>query len=392
MRRALIVTHSYYLRDTRPRRHAEALAAAGWEVEVLCARDEGESASERAGEIFIRRLPARRRRGSKFRYIWEYSTFGFMSACVISWLYLRKRYDLVYVFSIPNILVLSAALPKWLGAGVILDVRDPMPEFFQSKYSLSDDHPLVRALLLEERMACRFATRVLTVHEPMRELLSRTGRLPDDIAVVLNVPDMSVFRAAQGIPRDSSCRTVLYAGTVATRYGVDLLVEALPLLKDEIEALRVQIVGDGDAVPRLRRRARELGVEDRVDFTGPVRLTQMPQIIARAWVGAQPHRDDELMRYCFSTKIFEWGALGLPVVCAKTPAIVASFSDSEIRYVRPGSLDDLCEALREIDADPTSSLTRASALQAAVGRFDWTLERESLLTLVRATIAPRSPS
>ena len=41
-RRALVVTHSYYVRDTRPRRAATALAEAGWDVEVLCARDEGE--------------------------------------------------------------------------------------------------------------------------------------------------------------------------------------------------------------------------------------------------------------------------------------------------------------------------------------------------------------
>lgn len=377
-KRVLIVTHSYYLRDTRPRRHATALAGDGWGVDVLCARDEGERWRERAGDVTVWRLPARRKRGSKYRYVFEYASFGLMCFLAVAIMHAWRRYRVVYVFSIPNILVLAAAVPKLLGARVFLDVRDPMPEFFQSKYGLAETDPLVRALRAEERLACRFASRVVTVHEPMRELLARTGRT--DIDVVLNAPDLGILTCPENVTRDPADRTVLYAGTVATRYGVDVLVEALARLKDEIPALRVKIVGDGDAVPMLKQRARALGVEDRLDLPGPVPLTEMAAIIARAWVGAQPHRDDELMHYCFSTKILEWGALGLPVVCAKTPAFTASFGDDEIRYIRPADLDELCAALREIHADPEAAAARAARLKRAVQRFDWSSEKRQLLT------------
>src|SRR5437667_9504277 len=133
-RRALILSHSYYVRDTRFRRHAEALAEAGWEVDALCAREEGEPARERVGSVDVHRLPAQRKRGSKGRYLFEYSTFGAMCAGALALMHARRRYSLVYVFSIPNLLALSAAVPKLAGVPVVLDVRDPMPEFFRSKY------------------------------------------------------------------------------------------------------------------------------------------------------------------------------------------------------------------------------------------------------------------
>lgn len=379
--RILILTHSYYLRDTRPRRHANAFADAGWDVDVVCARDAGEPKSERAGAVNIIRLPARRRRGSKFRYIFEYLSFGIMALGKIASLHRKKPYDVVYVFSIPNILVLAAAVAKKRGARVYLDVRDPMPEFFMSKYHLALRHPLVRAMLAEERWACRVADRVVTVHEPMRELLLRSGVPAEKVSVVMNAPDMRLF-GATGSARHPDDRTLLFAGTVATRYGVDLIVRAVAELHHEIPQIRARIVGDGDAVPLLRDLARELGVQDKVDLTGPVPLDRLPAIIEGSWIGAQPHRDDALMHFCFSTKVLEWAAVGLPVLVARTPAFERTFSDDEVLFVSPGDLDDLVEKLREADKDPEGIAARAERARTAVQRFDWNREKERLLRAV----------
>ncbi len=381
-RRALFVTHSYYLRDTRPRRHATALADAGWDVEVLCAREKGESKRERVGAVAIRRLPSTRRRGSRARYAFEYASFGAMAWAAMASLHARRRYDLVYVFSIPNILVRAAMIPKLGRARVILDVRDPMPEFFMSKYDLPIDHRLVRALLVEERISCRYADHVVTVHEAMKTLLLRTGVGGDRIGVVMNAPDPHVFGAApSSASRDPDDRTILYAGTVAGRYGIDLLVRALAQLKDEIPRLRVRIVGDGDAVPDLTALAARLGVADRVALDGPVPLDRIPDVIRSAWVGAQPHPDDPLMRFSLSTKLLEWCALGLPVICSRTEALDRAFTDAEVTFIVPGDLDDLVRALREAHADPAALRSRAAAARESVKRFDWVHEKRKLLSI-----------
>jgi len=388
-RRALIVTHSYYLRDTRPRRVATALADDGWDVEVLCARDAGEPKRERVGAVAIHRLPAQRRRGSRFRYAFEYGSFGALAFGAMAAMHARRRYELVYVFSIPNILVRAAAVPRMRGARVILDVRDPMPEFFMSKYDLPVDHRLVRALLAEERIACRYATHVVTVHDAMKDLLLRTGVAPDKISVVMNAPDPRMFAgAATDVTRDPQDRTILYAGTVAGRYGLDLLVGAVGRLRDRVPGIRLRVVGDGDFVPVLQDLARSLGVTDRVVFDGPVSLDRIPAIVRSSWVGAQPHPDDPLMRYAFATKVLEWCALGLPVVCSRTQALARAFDDSDVTFVRPGDLDDLCDKLHEAHADPEKLAAKAAHARESVKRFDWNREKKTLLAVAAGQPAP----
>ncbi|MFY9585815.1 MAG: glycosyltransferase family 4 protein [Actinomycetota bacterium] len=380
--RALFVTHSYYLRDTRPRRLATALADAGWDVDVLCARDDGEPRREHVGPIHIRRLPARRRRGSKLRYAFEYASFGAMAWAAMATMYPRRRYDLVWVLSIPNILVRSAAVPKLAHTRVVLDVRDPMPEFFMSKYGLPADDRFVRALLLEERMACRYATHVVTVHDAMKTLLLRTGVDPDKIGVVMNAPDPRVFGdTGPAHARDPDDRTVLYTGTVAGRFGIDLLVRAVAALQDEIPRLRLRVVGDGDVVPGLRNLARELGIADRVSFDGPVPLDRIPGIVQSSWVGAQAHPNDPFMRYSLSTKALEWCALGLPVICSRTDALDRALRDDEVTFIRPGDLDDLVGALRRAHGDPKGLRAKADHARESVRRFDWAREKNKLLAI-----------
>jgi glycosyltransferase involved in cell wall biosynthesis len=332
-------------------------------------------------------MPARRRRGSKFRYAFEYGSFGAMAAASIARIDARERCDLVYVFSIPNLLVRSAIVPRRRGARVILDMRDPMPEFFRSKYGLGPDHRLVRALLAEERISCRYASHVVTVIDAMRDLFLRSVQ-PDKISVVMNAPDAAIFRSPpDGPDRDPADRTILYAGTVAERYGVDLLVRAVGRLKDEIPALKLRIVGDGDAVPGLRTTAAELGVADRVIFTGPVPLHEIPSIVRSSWLGAQPHRLDPLMEYCFSTKVLEWAALDLPALISRTTGFVKTFDEDQLLFVKPGDLDDLCRRIREADADPDALAAQVARAAAHVKRFDWDTERKKLLAIADGTPA-----
>ena len=387
--RVLIVSHSYFMRDTRPRRHAQAFVDAGWEVDVLCARDEGEPKREHVAGVEVRRLPARRRRGSKGRYAFEYASFGAMALGAVAAMHLRRRYDVVYVFGIPNLIVRSTVAPHLAGARIILDMRDPLPEFFQSRYGFPDDHPAVRALLLEERISCRYATHVLTVIDAMRDLFLRSVS-PEKITVVRNAPDPRLFSHPGDLPpRDATDRTLLYAGTVAERYGVDQIVRAVGRLKDDVPGIRARIVGDGDLVPRLRDIAREHGIEDRVSFDGPVPLDAMPSIISAAWIGAQPHRADPLMRYSFSTKLLEWGSLGLPVITSATESVIREFTDEEMMLVPPGDLDAFCDRVLRAHADPGSLARLAERGRAAAARFDWNAERERLLAAVSGDEARR---
>ncbi|HLW18129.1 MAG TPA: glycosyltransferase, partial [Actinomycetota bacterium] len=351
------------------------------DVDVVCARDGGEQPAQTVDAVRIHRLPARRRRGGKFRYAFEYVSFTMMAFLSVTSLWIRRRHNAVYVIGIPNFLVFAALVPRLGGARVLLDMRDPLPEFFEAKYKLSERDPLVRGLLAEERISARFASRVVTVHHTMATLYERSVPAAK-IGVVMNAPDPRVFAVDSGARRDPGDRTMLYAGTVASRYGVDLAVRALASLRDEIPALRLRIVGDGDLVPALRAIAHEEGLEDRVSFDGPVPLEAIPRIVQESWIGVQPNRDDPLMRYSLSTKVLEWCLLGLPVVAGETRPLLELFTKDELLFHAPEDLEGMCDRIREANADPAALAERAIRARAAAGRISFETEAAALLRLV----------
>ena len=380
-KRALLVVHSYYLRDTRPRRLATTLTDAGWDVDVVCARDDGEEPSQTINGVRVHRLPARRRRGGKWRYVFEYVSFTVMAFADVTALWLRRRHRAVYVIGIPNFLVFAALVPRLCRARVLLDMRDPLPEFFEAKYELDEGDALVRGLLAEERISARFASQVVTVHHTMATLYERSVPAAK-IGVVMNAPDPRVFAVDGGTRRDPSDRTMLYAGTVASRYGVDLAVRALALLRDEIPSLRLRVVGDGDLIPTLRTIAREEGISDRVSFDGPVPLEAIPRIVQESWIGVQPNRDDPLMRYSLSTKVLEWCLLGLPVVAGETRPLLELFTKDELLFHAPEDLEGMCDRIREANADPAALVERVVRARTAAGRISFETEAAALLRLV----------
>jgi hypothetical protein len=144
--RVLMITHSYYLRDPRVRREAEALAEAGYTVDVICLRDQGEPYRSEVNGVRIYRVPLRRCRGGFLRYLFEYLAFFVLSGLLLSALQLRRRYRLVHVHNMPNFLVFATLLPRLFGAKVILDMHDPMPELFQLQFKLAPRHWIVRLL------------------------------------------------------------------------------------------------------------------------------------------------------------------------------------------------------------------------------------------------------
>ena len=201
----------------------------------------------------------------------------------------------------------------------------------------------------------------------------------------MNAPDPALF-SPNSTTRDPADRTMLYAGTVASRYGVDLAVRALARLSGEVPGLSLRVVGDGDQLSALRVLAHELKVDDRVLFDGPVSLDRIPSIVRRSWIGIQPNRDDALMRLNLSTKVLEWARLGLPVVVGITPPLSECFTSDEIFICEPGDLEGLCARIREAAGDPEALSRRAERAQAASERFRF----EDQIAVFMHVIAPNN--
>src|SRR5271165_5411138 len=233
-KRVVAVVYSSYPSDPRPRRAAEALVKEGASVEVICLKEsEEEPTHESFNGVDITRVPIKHRRGGKLSYLVQYGSFILLSGLILAGRAWKRRYDLVHIHNMPDILVFSALVPKILGAKVILDLHDPMPELMMSIYELRGDSYVVRFLKTLEKWSLRFADAGLAVNEACRKIFSARSCPREKITVVMNSPDEGIFQFREPSRQPSSARdtskpfVIMYHGSIVERHGLDLAVMAL---------------------------------------------------------------------------------------------------------------------------------------------------------------------
>jgi glycosyltransferase involved in cell wall biosynthesis len=372
-----MVVHAYYpLAEPRVERQAKAARAAGYHVEVLCLRGDGEPARETVDGISVRRLPLGHVRGAGFaRVLLEYLAFTVMAAAVLA--VRRTAPQVVQVHAPPDFLV-AAALPlKLRGARVVTDIHDLSPHLYQARFEPGWRMRLVVGTLRAiERAACAVADSVLTVHEPYGREIVADGVDEGKIAIVMNSADESLIDRVRGrsAGRDTGEGpfTVAYHGTITHWYGVDLVVEALASLGDVAPDARAVILGEGDALAETRAQAVELGVEDRIEFSGRyLPIEDALGQVATADCGVIPNRPSTLNRFALSSKLFEYVALGIPAVVARLDTLAAHFSDDEVTFFEPGDVDSLAEALRWIATNPEAAAQKAERARVRAAVYSW---------------------
>lgn len=391
-RRLCLIVHGPFPPDPRVARAVAVAVDQGWDVDVLAMRQPGQPASELVGGARVIRLPIAHRWGGSVSHVaHEYLGFTFLACARAARLMLRRRYDVIHVNNPPDFLFLAAIAPKVLGAKVIFDVHDLAPDMFAMRFGRRRGAGMAdRALRLVERAATGFADAVLTVHEPYRRELESRGVARDKLTVVMNTVDERLLPA----PRDSPDREgfrVVYHGTVTPHYGVDLLVRAFARLAADIEEARLEIYGDGDALPAVRQVAAELRIADRVWLSGGF-LSQEDVVsrIRSASVGVIPNLPTSLNRFALSTKLFEYVALGVPVVAADLPTIREHFTDAELLFFRAGDVEAAAAALASVPADPAAAEARANAALERYQQYRWSANADRYAELLERCAPRRS--
>jgi glycosyltransferase involved in cell wall biosynthesis len=392
-----MVVHSYYPGDPRVRREAEALAGDGWSVDVVCLRGKGELATEDCGGVRVFRLPDQRHRGGGLAvYLLEYAAFFALASLRIVWLHLHRRYDVVQAHNMPDFLVFTGLIPRLLGARVVLDVHDLVPELFGLRFGAGTRHPVVGLTRWVERASVAFADHVVTAGEPFRRRLVEAGAPPTKVTVVMNSADPGLFRpvVADGAGKGGNGHfRLVYHGGLFERYGLDVAIRAVGQLREAIPGLRLDIYGEGEAVADLARLVRELGLSDRVRLRGYVPIDQIPGAVVTADLGVVPYRRNYFTDLLYPTKAFEYIALGVPVIVSRTAAVAALFAAVPEMFFEPDDVDGLAARILALYREPERRERMLLAASAAYSPYAWESQRERYVALMRRLAAPhRSPA
>lgn len=388
--RAAAVVFSYYPMDPRPRRAAETLVSAGMQVDVICLREaDTDPRRETVNGVDVRRVPLRRRRGGTLGYVLQYGSFLLAALVILAVRSLTRRYDLVHVHNMPDVLVLSALVPKALGAKVLLDLHDPMPELMTTIFDLDGDSARVRMLQRLEQWSIRWADLAVTVNLACQRLFVSRGARPDKIRVVMNTPDERIFEFRPVDPEGPASRApgtpfvIMYHGSLVERNGLDLAVEALARVRLTHPDVELRIYGASTPfLERVMETVRARGLAPAVRCLGPRRLEDIVAAIAGCDVGVVPNRRSLFTELNTPTRIFEYLAAGKPVIAPRTPGILDYFDDDSLIFFALGDAGDLARRIEDVRADPRGTARIVARGQAVYRAHAWGREREVLVGAV----------
>jgi glycosyltransferase involved in cell wall biosynthesis len=358
-------------------------------VDMICLRENKEEAKH---EVFngvnIQRVPVNKRRGGVLGYLYQYAAFLLMSSWIIAVRSLSRRYDLVYVNNMPDFLVLSGLIPKLFGAKVLLDIHDPMPELMMTIFELPKDARSVDLLKVEEKWSIRLADAVVTVNQACARIFASRSCASKKITVVMNSPDENIFkfrdvRPVSGAQRGRKPFVIMYHGSLVERNGLELAIKAFARARATIPNAELRIYGSRNAfLDRMMEMVKSQGMEDSVHYLGPKPLEKIVQAIEESDVGVIPNLRNIFTELNTPTRIFEYLALGKPVITPRAPGITDYFDEESLVFFELGDDADLARKMEFVFNRPERTVEITKRGQEVHQAHMWREERLKLIGLM----------
>jgi len=391
--RICFVSQRYYPGDARLQTAIQALQAADFAVDMVCMRGRGQPTIGHDAGVTIYRIPSlTRQRAGKLRYVVEYASFLVPAFFLLALLHLRKRYKLVYVTNLPDALILSALIPRLLGAKLVFDIRECSPEMFADRFKARPGGRLMKLMIGIEQMSIRMADLAITCTEQMRQAVIGRGADPAKVAVTLNVGDAAKDPILPDPTEDTSREfRIITHGTIIKRYGHEVLVRAMAHVVREAPVAHLTILGRGQLQPELEQLVATLGLRDAVTFGGFVPDDELFRQLRQSHVGVVPLLRTVESDLVHTYKMFEYIGLGIPVVISRTSAVEAYFDDTMLCYFESGDDRGLADAIIDLYRNPDKRYQLAkNALRLYEQQYSPTQQRAMYRSLIQGVLQGRS--
>jgi glycosyltransferase involved in cell wall biosynthesis len=376
--------------DVRVEKMLRTFERAGYPVTLVARNRKGRARRERLGGTEILRLPSLGRIGAFLTFpafanpMWAHAAWAAAREC---------RPDRVLVRDLP-LAPLGIWLAGRLGVPALVDMAEPYPEALRSNWQFDDlgglDHLLrsPRAAEAVERWVLRRAPRVLVVSPEAGERLERLGLPHDRWTLVGNTPDLSRLDGVSSswkVPPGFTGRPILvFSGILVGDRGVEVAIAGLRRLRSRQPRPALVVIGEGPARARFEAVARAEGVEDDVAFVGWVEHDELPAWLRRADVGLLPFHACTHIDTTLANKLFDYMALGLPVLASDARPMVRVLAETQAGLVfRAGDADDFARQAAALLDDPARRRALGeNGRKSVIETYHWERDAERLLAAV----------
>ncbi len=159
-----------------------------------------------------------------------------------------------------------------------------------------------------------------------------------------------------------------FVGSLSRWHGVGLLLQALRELGAPGDRRwQFRVIGSGEQYADLHARARELGVDDCVEWLGPRPHKAAVEEIARFDIAVLPNT----LATGAPIKLFEYAAMARPTIAPDLPNLRKLFSEDEMLFSSPGDSSALARAILWLAEDPAAARQMGLRAQQRTQEYFW---------------------
>lgn len=391
---AVIIIQNLPLRlDRRVRNECRALLAAGYDVSVICPKEEpGEPDRHEIDGAVVHSYRAPEGARGLPSYAGEFIVCWLQAARLSVRVNRERRVDVLQACNPPDTYWLLGALWKLRGRRFVFDQHDLCPEVYEARFGKRG--LLYRALLWLERQTYRVADRVVSPNPSYRDLAVQRGRLPQArTAVVMSTPDADRMKRASEHPelRGGMDHLVCYVGIMGPQDGVDALLAAVDAYVHELgrRDARFVLLGFGDSLAELQADCTRRGLDQWVTFTGRVDHEELGRWLSTADLGVTPDPQNEFNHRSTMNKTLEYMAHEVAVVATDLQETRRCAADAAV-YVSGADPTETAEAIAGLLDDPGRRAEMGRSGRARIEtELAWELQARSYVGVFDDLVASR---
>ncbi|MBG0858089.1 MAG: glycosyltransferase family 4 protein [Bacteroidales bacterium] len=379
----LMLLDSEFPPDIRVENEISALSEAGHEVHLACTTRKNLPDKEQLNGAVIHRK--------------EMSTFIYKSSvgCLkfpfyfnywrqyISDLFKRERFDVIHVHDLP-LSRIGAEVKMKYKLPLVLDLHENWPALLKHAAHtqtiagrvLSSD----RQWISYEKEMLHQADLVVTIVEEAGDRIASLGLETDKICIVSNTAN------TEKIPVYSRKRSdnefiLFYGGGINRHRGLQVVVEAIRMLRDRDINVKLQIAGSGSYKDTLEKQVAEAGLRPTVIFYGQKPFNDMLELLAEADAAIIPHLRNENNDASSPNKLFQYMYLKVPVISSDCTSLKRIIGETDAGFVyRNDSPYDLAALLEKLYTDRRLLAEKGLKGRMAVfGKYSWDYDKARLI-------------
>lgn len=362
----------------------EALGEAGVQVDLVTPQPRnGQTVAALLGralpsQVQLHPLPDYRK-----RWFFPFASHRLFYWQAVRWLR-RHPVDAVYVrnLKLAEVLLrtLSPRVPIFFETHELFaqTLAEQLPE------ATRDQHRKLQALRVREGKVYREVNGLITITQTLLDDIRAEYALQTPAWVAPDGVDLTLARQAMSQETaDRPLPVLLYLGSLHPWKGVDALVEAMIAVSDA----ELWVAGGGaERLAALQQRAAQLGVDHKIRWLGFVPPRDRFALIAQADICVLPLSATSIgSRYTSPLKLFEYMAMGKPVLVRDVPAIREVITHGENGYLYADETQ-LPVAINALLSQPQRWPVLGEAAANAAQGYAWSCRAEGITRFMQSVV------